>query len=192
MYIYVYIRFWPTLHICRTCVPTCVCHAYMLGTRSAVHLIAIKLQLFAISGRHLNTWMYVCFPWGVESQARFGSLQTLSFFSDWLILLSLALQIATYLYKFVFIYTPYMFGVFPAKNTVYIHRISAAVSVRTPSCRRNFNIGYGRHAGYRAQCSLAKNKFGRLIMSIWRDLGPKYSAISVVLCHTHMWTQASL
>jgi len=27
---------------------------------------------------------------------------------------------------------------------------------------------------------------------LWRYLGPKYSAIPVVLCHTHMWTQASL
>jgi len=37
-----------------------------------------------------------------------------------------------------------------------------------------------------AQWSLAKKKVGKLGVELWRDFGPKHSAIPVVLCHTHV------
>ena len=52
---------------------------------------------------------------------------------------------------------------------------------------KGFGHQIGRHAGYRSQCSLAKKSSREIgFVELWRDLGPKYSAIPVVLCHSHV------
>ena len=54
-------------------------------------------------------------------------------------------------------------------------------------CQKSYGIGFGRHTGYRAHCSLAKYKSRKIgSVELWRDLGSRYSANFMDRCHTHV------